>query len=140
MRAIALDRTKKEVFVQTAEKYHTIVFYSPDMDFCVSLRLLFQDRYNMITITDPRMLQMTVREFKADLVIVDSLPTEKLKLQFEIMKRENPRVHILSFYASRFNDKRIHQFIRQSVDAAFSKPIDLAEVTKSIHELMGQNA
>jgi DNA-binding NarL/FixJ family response regulator len=140
MRAIALDRTKKEVFVQTAEKYHTIVFYSPDMDFCVSLRLLFQDRYNMITITDPRMLQMTVREFKADLVIVDSLPTEKLKLQFEIMKRENPRVHILSFYASRFNDKRIHQFIRQSVDAAFSKPIDLAEVTQSIHELMGQNA
>lgn len=134
-----LDRTKEEVLVPTAEKPHTIVFYSTDMDFCVSLRLLFQDRYNMVTITDPRMLLMTVREFKTDLVIVDSLPTEKMKRRFEIMKHENPNVHILSFYVPRFDDQRIHQDIRQSVDAAFSKPLDLAEVTQSIHELMGHN-
>ena len=138
MSATKLNHVEKNIPVEAGEKHLTIVLYSPDMDFCFSLRLLLQDRYNMVTITDHRMLLMTVRDFKADLVIVDSVLTDKMVSRFEAMKRENPQVRILLFYVSRFDDKRVHDFIRQSVDEAFSKPIDLTEVTESIHELMAQ--
>ena len=136
METFKYNNFSKNVTGAVTAKAPTIVFYSPDLDFCISLRLLFQDQYNMVTITDPRMLLMTVRDLGADLVIVDSLPTEKMRHRFEIMKRENSQLRILSFYASSFDDKKMHKLIRSSVDAAFSKPIDLAEVTESIHELM----
>lgn len=136
---MTLNRPGEGLLREATEKIHLIVFYSPDMDFCVSLRLLLQDQYKMATITDPKMLLMTVREFKPDLVIVDGMMTEMMMRRIEIMKQENPRIHIVSFYASRFDDNGHHQRFHQLVDAAFSKPIDLAEVTRSIHEMVARN-
>lgn len=124
----------RDVPLHSGGKRSTIVLYSPDLDFCVCLRMLFQGQYNMITITDPAMLLMTVRDFKADIVIVDNVLTERMMGRLQIMRRENPRICIVSFYVSCFFDRRNYEVIRHFVDIAFSKPLDLADVEQSIHE------
>src|ERR1051326_2532032 len=48
-----------------------IVLFSPDMDFCMSLRMLFQDQYEMSCTTDPDMLLTMVKTMEPDLVIAD---------------------------------------------------------------------
>ncbi len=96
--------------------------------------MLFQERYNVVTTTEPEIMMMMVKSFKPDLVIVDALPTERMRFRFSEMRKIHPHVHIMIFYASFFDNPRLHEFIRQSVDAAFSKPIDLAEVTKRIND------
>jgi DNA-binding response OmpR family regulator len=114
----------------------TIVFYSGDVDFCISFRFLFQDQYRMITVTELKELLSTVKEFHPDLVIVDGTVTETMQKRFEAMKHDNPHLRIMSLYASRFDNARVRDRIRNFVDAAFSKPIDLSEITESIHALV----
>jgi hypothetical protein len=117
----------------------TVLFYSPDVDFCVSMRLLFQDRYHVVTLSDPEMLMLTVGEFHPYLMIVDSAPTKTMLRRFEMIKREHPRIHIMSFYAPQFLTGIGARDNFRCVDAAFSKPIDLAEVTKSMSEMMAES-
>lgn len=117
------------------EEQQAIVLYSPDMDYCMSLRLLFQDRYNMITTTDVNMLVTIVNAFQPDLVIIDALPTERMRRRVELMKRANAAMRVMFFYTQRFADSDVHEFLRTSVDAVFSKPVDLAEITERIREL-----
>ena len=39
------------------ETKRTILIYSPDLNFCFSLSMLFQDRYSVVTTTNPGMLE-----------------------------------------------------------------------------------
>jgi DNA-binding response OmpR family regulator len=114
----------------------TIVFCSRDIDFCASIRFLFQDRFRVITITDPNQLLSTVEEFQPNLVIIDSIMSEKMRRRFEMIKRANPNVRIISFYAARLNNKSVDESGMDVVDRAFSKPLDLSEITESIHALI----
>lgn len=117
------------------EDRQAIVLYSPDMDYCMSLRLLFQDRYNMITTTDVNMVVTIVNAFQPDLVIIDALPTQRMRHRVELMKRNNADLRVMFFCTQRFPDQEIHDFIHTSVDAVFSKPVDLTEITDRIQEL-----
>ncbi len=118
----------------------SIVLYSPDMDFCISLRLLFQNRYVVRTTTDPQMLLLMVNDFQPGLVIVDGLPTARMKLWLEKIKQGNSSVHIMFFYVPSFNDRAARQYIQNTVDAAFSKPLDLEEVTNKINQLVAEHS
>ena len=118
------------------EERQAIVLYSPDMDYCMSLRLLFQDRYNMITTTDVNMLVTIVNAFQPDLVIIEALPTLRMRRRVELMKRSNAGLRVMFFCTQRISDQEIHDFVRSSVDAVFSKPVDLAEITDRIHDLV----
>ncbi|HTK81371.1 MAG TPA: hypothetical protein VL633_03695 [Bacteroidota bacterium] len=106
----------------------------------MSLRLLLQDRYNIVTTTDVKMLTIMVASFQPGLVILDGLPIGMVQRQFESIRKEHPELRIMYFYASLFNNSWIHGLIRNSVDAAFSKPIELSEIMESIRELMPQHA
>ena len=131
------DRKHQTSVTTPAEEHlHTIVFYSPDMDFCLSLQLLLQDRYNVVTTTDADMLLMMVRTFEPNLVIVDGVPTERMRNRIEKMKSEFPHLHVMFFYVHRIGDRHYRDIIWKSVDAAFSKPVDLAEVTDRIQKLV----
>ena len=118
------------------EKAPSILLYSPDMDFCMSLRLLFQNRYTVRTTTDPQMLLLMMREFDPQLAIVDGLPTARMKRWLERIREESSHVRIMFFYVPRFNDRDTRDYIRNAVDAAFAKPVDLTEVTHRIEELI----
>jgi DNA-binding response OmpR family regulator len=118
------------------EEQQAIVLYSPDMDYCMSLRLLFQDRYTMITTTDANMLVTIVNAFQPDLVIIDALPTQRMRHRVELMKRNNADMRVMFFTTQRVADHEIHEFLQTSVDAVFSKPVDLAEITERIRALV----
>jgi hypothetical protein len=119
-----------------SEQIPKIVLFSPDMDFCMSLRMLFQDRYHMACTTDPDMLVTMVKTLQPDLVIADCEPTSRMRDRFGIIHLQNPNVRIMFFYFSQFGDRWFRDFIRDSGDVAFSKPIDLDEVTRTINSLV----
>ena len=137
-------RKKKESCTQPlserSDAAPTIILYSSDMDFCISLRMLLQDRYRIATTTDVNMLLTMVHSFQPALVIVDGLPIEMVKHRFDVMRKESPQMHIMFFYAPLLNNRWYHELVRKSVDAAFSKPIELSEVMESICELAQQHA
>ena len=116
----------------------TVIFYSPDVDLCVSMRMLFQDRYHVVTVSDPAMVMSAAREFHPYLMIVDSAPTKTMLDRFEVLKREFPQIHIMSLYAPHFSRNQISRSGFRWVDAAFPKPIDLAEVTHSMSEMLSK--
>jgi hypothetical protein len=118
----------------------TIVLYSPDIDFCLSMRMLLQDHYRIVTTTDVRMLQTMVHAFVPELVIVDGLPIEIVRRRFEPLRKEHPRLRIMFFYATLFDHSWTQQHVREFVDVAFSKPIDLSDILESIRELIPQHA
>ncbi|MBI4548902.1 MAG: hypothetical protein HY707_13040 [Ignavibacteriae bacterium] len=118
------------------KRKETIFLYSPDIDFCVSLRMLFEDRYHIVTTTDPSMLLTMVRTLQPDLVIADALPTERMQQRFAVMKRENPLLRIMVFSVSSYDDMQIPESVRNCIDVVFSKPVDLVEVTRSINDLV----
>lgn len=117
----------------------TMMFYSPDLDFCVSMRLLFQDRFNVVTVSDPDLVMVAVRDYRPYLMIVDSAPTKTMVHRFEVIKQEFPQIRIMTFYAPHLHSDRISRSSFRCVDAAFSKPIDLAEVTKSMNEMLAES-
>jgi hypothetical protein len=113
-----------------------IVLFSPDMDFCMSLRMLFQDQYEMSCTTDPDMLLTMVKTMEPDLVIADCLPTQRMRDRFRVIHMQNPGLKIVFFYFSPLGDRWFRDFIHNSGDVAFSKPIDLEEVTRTIGSLV----
>jgi hypothetical protein len=53
--------------VKGGDHKKTILLYSPDLNFCFSLSMLFQDRFNVITTTNLGMLDKLVADYSADL-------------------------------------------------------------------------
>ncbi len=113
-----------------------LLLYSPDIDFCLTFRMLFQDRYSIATVTDVSMLAERVHSLEPKLLIADTFPTETMKQRFRAMKKEHPGLRIMLFYASPMDEHRLREEIREFVDAAFNKPIDLTEISHTILRLM----
>lgn len=120
-------------------KMKSIVLYSSDVDFCISFMLLFQDRYNVTTTSDVEMLTLAVEQHHPDLVIADAVPNERMAHRFDQIKHEHPHLPIILFYVSRLENLALKENIVKYVDAMFSKPIDISEVTKRINELVMRN-
>jgi len=118
------------------EKIPKILLFSPDMDFCMSLRMLYQDRYDMACTTDPDMLVTMVKTLQPQLVIADCVPTPRMRERIGIIHLQNPNVRIIFFYFSPLGDRWLRDYVRDSGDVAFSKPIDLDEVTRTINAMM----
>lgn len=124
-KASAMDETKK-----------TILIYSPDLNFCFSLSMLFQNRYNVVTMTDAALLERFVENYGAHLVIVDAAPTERMLEMLHKVKAGNPRVPIIMLYVYSPKDAHLDRAARQEVDSVFYKPFDLPAMSKLINQLL----
>ena len=120
-----VDETKK-----------TILIYSPDLNFCFSLSMLFQDRYNVITTTNSSMLQTFVAHYAANLVIVDASPTEKMIDVLHRVKELNRQLPIIMLYVYSPKEASLDKAVRSEVDSVFYKPFDLSAMSKRINELL----
>jgi DNA-binding response OmpR family regulator len=120
-------------------KMKSIVLYSSDVDFCISFMLLFQDRYKVTTTSDIEMLTLAVEQHHPDLVIADAVPNERMASRFTQIKQQHPDLPIILFYVSRLENLALKENIVKYVDAMFSKPIDISEVTRRINELVMKN-
>jgi len=86
------------------EPKRSILIYSPDLNFCFSLSMLFQDRYNVITTTNPECLETFADHYAADLVIVDAVPSEKMIRTAP--RDQNSRASNSDYHAVRLQSER----------------------------------
>jgi DNA-binding response OmpR family regulator len=137
-RKLRTARVMGTVNPKTARK--SIVLYSPDADFCVSLQLLLQNRYDITTTSDVDMIVMLAKAFKADMLIVDGSPSRSMVGRFGAIKRDRPPTVIMMF--SHGHPQPDHAFdpLGGTIDAMFAKPIDIDEMVDRIHELIGDLA
>jgi PleD family two-component response regulator len=120
-----VDETKKTIFI-----------YSPDLHFCFSLSMLFEDRYNVVTTTNPGMLESCVGTYAADLVLVDASPSETLIGQFAKLRTHNERIPIILLYVYSQKSVEMDKAIRTHVDSVFYKPFEIEAVSQRISELL----
>ena len=118
------------------ENKKTVLIYSPDLNFCFSLSMLFQDRYNVITTTSSSMLEELVRNYAASLLIVDASPTEKLLGLLHHVKELNKQLPIIMLYVYSPKEAHLDRAARSEVDSVFYKPFDLTAMSKRINELL----
>jgi len=118
------------------EGKRTIIIYSPDLNFCFSLSMLFQDRYNVITTTSIGSLDKFVADYSADLVLIDAVPSEMLLQRVETLKRLKADLPLIMLYVYNGKDVRLDQALRRQVAAVFYKPFEVAAVSQKIQEIL----
>lgn len=134
--AISSDKQRQTPGTQVEEGKRTILIYSPDLNFCFSLSMLFQDRYNVITTTSIGSLDKFVSDYSADLVLIDAVPSEKLLLRVEALKQLKADLPLIMLYVYNGKDVRLDQNLRKQVAAVFYKPFEVAAVSQKIQEIL----
>ena len=130
------DKGKQPARTDVDENKKTIIIYSPDLNFCFSLSMVFQDRYNVITTTNLGMLEKFVAIYSADLVIVDAVPTDKLIQRIDGLKTSNRNLPVIILYVYSAKEVALDRVIRLHVDSVFYKPFEICAVSKRIDELL----
>jgi DNA-binding NtrC family response regulator len=134
--AISSDKQRQTPGTQVEEGKRTILIYSPDLNFCFSLSMLFQDRYNVITTTSIGSLDKFVSDYSADLVLIDAVPSEKLLQRIEALKQLKADLPLIMLYVYNGKDVRLDQNLRKQVAAVFYKPFEVAAVSQKIQEIL----
>jgi DNA-binding NtrC family response regulator len=116
----------------------TILIYSPDLNFCFSLSMLFQDRYNVVTTTNPGMLGKFAADYSPALAVIDAVPSETIITRLGAFKSLDRRLPVIMLYVYNAKDMALDKSIRDHVDAVFYKPFDVALLSKRIEELLAQ--
>ena len=114
----------------------TILIYSPDLNFCFSLSMLFQNRYNVSTTTNLGMLETFLANYSADLVLIDAFPSGKIIQTLEGLKELKRHLPIIMLYVYNSKEVGMDKAIRGHVDSVFYKPFDIGAVSKRIEELL----
>ena len=118
------------------ESKKTIIIYSPDLNFCFSLSMVFQDRYNVITTTNLGMLEKFVGIYSANLAVVDAEPSQKLMKRIDSLKESNRDLPVIILYVYNTKEGTLDRDVRSHVDSVFYKPFEIGAVSKRIDELL----
>ena len=132
------DKRESGMTPNVEEAKRTILIYSPDLNFCFSLSMLFQDRYNEVTTTNPGMLETFVEHYAADLVIVDAVPSEKMIGRLDGLKSQKKQLPVIMLYVYSSRDAALDAAIRRRVDSVIYKPFDIADMARRIAELLSR--
>ena len=118
------------------EAKKTIIVYSPDLDFCFSMSMLFQDQYNVVTTTDLATLEAMGITYSANLAILDSTPSEKLIGRLKELRVAQPHLPIIIVYVCSAREMPLDAQIREQVDSVFYKPFEISAVCRRVEELI----
>jgi response regulator RpfG family c-di-GMP phosphodiesterase len=114
----------------------TILIFSPDLNLCFSLSMLFQDRFHVVTTTDLAMVEPLAAEHAADLMIADAVPSERLMAKLDDLQSATGRIPIILLYVYNARDVALDRDIRAHVDSVFYKPVEINAVSRRIEELL----
>ncbi len=117
-------------------KRKSILIYSPDLNFCFSLSMLFQDRYTVSTTTNLSMLETFVANYAVDLIIIDAVPSSRILERLEALHTLRCQLPIIMLYVYNAKDVQLDQKIREHVDSVFYKPFEIEAVSKRIEQLL----
>lgn len=124
------------VLPETEEQKPTILIYSPDLHFCFSLSLLFQDRYAVVTTTHAGLLETFADHYAADLVIVDASPTETMLDRLAVLKSRKGSLPVLMLYVYTAREKSLDAAARERVDSVLYKPFDAGDLARRVGDLL----
>lgn len=136
---MATVQDKKEVRVaeQHADKGRkTILIVSPDPNFCLSLSMLFGDRYRVLTAASLSVLQEGVEARGVDLILVDEGPSRKMVDRIDAFRHLNPTLPIIILYVYSPKDVDLDSDLRKAADSVFYKPFEIGTVSKRIDDLL----
>lgn len=114
----------------------TVLIFSRDLNFSFSLSAVFQDRFNVITTTNPGMLEAFVANYSADLLIMDADLSESMIERIGGLKGLNKDLPIIVLYVYSQKEVRLDSSIRSRVDSVFYKPLEISAISKRIEELL----
>jgi DNA-binding response OmpR family regulator len=134
---IVVSTTNQAMEQKTTVRKKTIMIYSPDMNFCFSLSTFFQNRYNVVTTTDPAFLSTLVSVQPTDLVIIDDEPSGRMIERLQEMRRSPRYLPVMMLYVYGPRGGELDKAVRHHVDAVFYKPFSVHEMTKRIEDLIG---
>ena len=116
----------------------SILIYSPDLNFCFSLSMLFQDRYTVSTTTNLSMLETFAANYAADLLIIDAVPSPRIIERLDALREANHCLPIIMLYVYNAKEVQLDRTVRQHVDSVFYKPFEINVVSKRIEELLAR--
>ena len=114
----------------------SILIFSPDLNLCFSLSILFQDRYHVVTTTNIATFERLATCFGADLAIVDEVPSECILKRLEVLGAGRPKIPVIMLYVYNSRDVVLDRAIRSRVDSVFYKPVEISVVSKRIDEIL----
>lgn len=130
------ESARKPVQAEVDEAKKTIVIYSPDLNFCFSLSMVFQDRYNVVTTTSLTTLEKSVAHYTADLLVVDADPSEKMIQRIDRLRESNRAIPVILLYVYNAREGTLDRAVRSHVDSVFYKPVEINAVSRRIDELL----
>ena len=132
-------QSKREVRVaekNADEGRKTILIVSPDPNFCLSLSMLFGDRYRVRTASSLSVLQEGAEERGVDLVLVDEGPSRKMVDRIDAFRHLNPALPIIILYVYSPKDVDLDSDLRKTADSVFYKPFEIGTVSKRVDDLL----
>jgi len=121
---------------QGNEGRKTILIVSPDPNFCLSLSMLFGDRYRVITASSLSVLQEGMEARRIDLVLVDEGPSRKMVECIDAYRHLNPTLPIIILYVYSPKDVDLDSDLRKTADSVFYKPFEIGTVSKRVDDLL----
>ena len=114
----------------------TILIFSPDLNLCFSLFMLFQDRFHVVTTTNLATVVSLAVEHTADLLIVDAVPSERLISTLDSLKSARGCLPVIMLYVYNTREAALDRAIRDHVDSVFYKPVEISAVSGRIERLL----
>ena len=121
---------------QGSEGRKTILIVSPDPNFCLSLSMLFGDRYRVLTASSLSVLQEGMEARRIDLVLVDEGPSRKMVECIDAYRHLNPTLPIIILYVYSPKDVDLDSDLRKTADSVFYKPFEIGTVSKRVDDLL----
>jgi len=132
-------QSKREVRVaekQVDDGRKTILIVSPDPNFCLSLSMLFGDRYRVLTASGLSVLQEGVEARGVDLILVDEGPSRTMVDRIGSFRHLNPALPLIILYVYSPKDVNLDSELRRTADSVFYKPFENGTVSKRIDDLL----
>jgi DNA-binding response OmpR family regulator len=121
---------------EIVEARKTILIFSPDLNLCFSLSMLFQDRFHVVTTTDLAAVGSLAAEHAPDLMIADAVPSERLMEKMDALQTGFSRLPIILLYVYNARDVALDSAVRSHVDSVFYKPVEISAMSRRIEELL----
>lgn len=110
----------------------SVVLYSPDFSLCYSMLMFLQSNYKVVATTSLDAVIAMLKNSSADLVIIDSEPTEVIFDLVNELKQFNTTTPIVLTYVYNKKFSASENKIKSKIKEIFYKPFDLNEISNRI--------
>ena len=135
--ALPENNDQKKTFQSGEEFVNRILIFSTDSDFCRSLTMLFQSKYQVVSATSIEELLTIVSKEGVDLLLIDSTKSDKdILLAVKNIKLTFSKLVIVLMYVYKYSDGEQEKQFRQYVDAILYKPVEASKLMDTMDDLL----